>query len=129
MGLFLSYRSFLESKIVFRFSKKLYLYLSEPLFMNVVSYPAIKAFCDTHKTAEDALNNWYRNCKKAEWKDLAALKEDYPTVDYVGNDRYVFNIMGNNFRLVARIIFIAKTMQIRFIGTHAAYDRIDCSLI
>jgi mRNA interferase HigB len=98
-------------------------------YMNVVSYPAIKAFYTNHPNSEDGLNNWYRNSKKANWKDLNELKKDYPSVDYVGNDRYVFNICGNNFRLVARIIFIAKTVQVRFIGTHAEYDKIDCTTI
>jgi len=97
--------------------------------MNVVSYPAIVAFYSVHNTSEDALNNWYRNCKMAAWKYLNDLKKDYPSVDYVGNDRYVFNICGNNFRLVARIIFIAKTIQIRFIGSHAEYDKINSTTI
>jgi mRNA interferase HigB len=50
-------------------------------------------------------------------------------VDYAGNQRYVFNIKGNNYRLVGKILFVHKILFIRFIGTHKEYDGIDCSTI
>lgn len=57
------------------------------------------------------------------------MKLRFNSVDYVGNDRYVFNIRGNNYRLVAMIFFNKRTVFVRFIGTHAEYDKIDCSTI
>ncbi len=77
----------------------------------------------------EALDNWYDKSKKADWKSLNELKKTFSSVDYVGNDRYVFNIKGNKYRLVVMIFFDIRTMYIRFIGTHAEYDKIDCSKI
>ena len=56
-------------------------------------------------------------------------KEDISITDYVKNGRYVFNIGGNNFRIVAVVIFVGGVMNVRFVGTHAEYDKIDCATI
>ena len=53
----------------------------------------------------------------------------FPSADYVKNGRYVFNIGGNNYRIVAVVIFIGGVMNIRFVGTHQEYDKIDCATI
>ncbi|RZK73606.1 MAG: type II toxin-antitoxin system HigB family toxin, partial [Pedobacter sp.] len=57
------------------------------------------------------------------------IKNDFNHVDYVGNDRYVFNIKGNTYRLVTMIFFDTRTIYIRFIGTHKEYDKVDCKNI
>ena len=57
------------------------------------------------------------------------LKQDFPTANYVGNGWYVFNIQGNNYRLIAIVLFIKGYLKIRFLGTHAEYDKIDCKTI
>ena len=62
-------------------------------------------------------------------EDHNELKKDFLSADYVGNNRYVFNIRGNNYRLVSVVVFFAGTMVIRFIGTHNDYDRIDAKNI
>ena len=59
----------------------------------------------------------------------ADLKQMFPSADYVKNGRYVFNIGGNNYRIVAVVFFIGGVMNIRFVGTHAEYDKIDSSTI
>ena len=82
-----------------------------------------------HPDAIGALNKWYSDCKAANWNSLADIKQMFNTVDYVGNDRYVFNIKGNDYRLVVMIFFNIRTMFIRFIDTHSEYDKIDCSKI
>ncbi|MBS1590844.1 MAG: type II toxin-antitoxin system HigB family toxin [Bacteroidetes bacterium] len=61
---------------------------------------------------------------KANWKNFTDVLNDFNSVDKVGNDRYVFNIKGNSFRLVAMIHFDIRTVYVRFIGTHAEYDKI-----
>ena len=76
--------------------------------------------------AEASLSNWYELCKKADWKNFNEMRNTFNSVDAVGNDRYVFNIKGNDFRLVAMIFFDKRTLYIRFIGTHSEYDKIDC---
>ncbi|WP_162340484.1 type II toxin-antitoxin system HigB family toxin [Cyclobacterium salsum] len=75
------------------------------------------------------LNEWWKKTKQADWATFPEVKETFSGVDHVGNDRYVFNIKGNKYRLVAMIFFDIRTIYIRFIGTHAAYDKIDCSTI
>ncbi|MDD2982812.1 MAG: type II toxin-antitoxin system HigB family toxin [Crocinitomicaceae bacterium] len=57
------------------------------------------------------------------------MKKTFNSVDSVGNDRYVFNIKGNNYRLVAMIFFDIRTIYIRFIGTHKEYDKVDCKTV
>lgn len=67
--------------------------------------------------------------KTAQWTNHLDLKKMFPSADYIKNGRYVFNIGGNNFRVVAVVVFIAGVMNIRFVGTHAEYDKIDCATI
>ncbi|MDO5857848.1 type II toxin-antitoxin system HigB family toxin [Myroides odoratimimus] len=76
-----------------------------------------------------ALRDWCYRVSQCDWESLGDLKQTFSTVDYVGNNRYVFNIKGNHYRLVAIIIFASKKVYIRFIGTHAGYDKIDCENI
>ena len=69
------------------------------------------------------------SAEKAEWKNLSDIKVDFLSADYVGNQHYVFNIRGNNYRLVVVVKFTIGYLFIRWIGTHKEYDKIDCSTI
>lgn len=82
-----------------------------------------------HPDSIDALNSWYQVTKKQNWSTLTDVKETFNSVDYVGNDRFVFNIRGNRYRLVAMIFFDIRTIFIRFVGTHAEYDKVDSTTI
>ncbi|MDF7818589.1 type II toxin-antitoxin system HigB family toxin [Runella sp. MFBS21] len=66
---------------------------------------------------------------QADWAHLMDVKSTFNSVDFVGNDRFVFNIKGNRYRLVALIHFSIRTVYIKFIGTHADYNKIDVSTI
>ena len=68
---------------------------------------------------------WYEKTEKAEWNCLADIKQTFNSVDYVGNQHYVFNIKGNDYRLVVVIKFTPQNVYIRFIGTRAEYDKIE----
>lgn len=92
--------------------------------MKILKFKLLKAFWKKHPDAEDSLMRWAEYVEKTEWKSHADLKEAFPSADYVGNDRYVFNISGNKFRLVTIVIYFQGFLQIRFIGTHAEYDKI-----
>ena len=94
--------------------------------MRVVSHRKIVEFYEAegHGDSNTALERWYDIAEKAEWHNLSDIKVDFPSVDYVGNQRYVFNINGNNYRLVVLILMTSKTVYIRFIGTHSEYDKI-----
>ncbi|MDM1467994.1 type II toxin-antitoxin system HigB family toxin [Myroides odoratimimus] len=97
--------------------------------MRIVTFSAIKSFIENHPMSDIALRDWYYRVSQCDWESLGDLKQTFSTVDYVGNNRYVFNIKGNHYRLVAIIIFASKKAYIRFIGTHAEYDKIDCKNI
>lgn len=87
--------------------------------MVIISKTVLVEFGSEHSDSIEALNRWYEACKKANWNSFGDLKKSFSSVDYVGNDRYVFNIKGNKYRLVAMIFFDIRTLFIRFIGTHA----------
>ncbi|WP_217998203.1 type II toxin-antitoxin system HigB family toxin [Flavihumibacter petaseus] len=70
---------------------------------------------------------WYIICKENDWQSFSVLKQQLPGTDYVGNDLYVFNTLGNKYRLIARIFFNPRTIFVKFIGTHADYDRVRLS--
>ncbi|WP_455641117.1 type II toxin-antitoxin system HigB family toxin [Parabacteroides sp.] len=99
--------------------------------MRIVSHKKLKEFYETSGREDSrlALERWYNIVENSEWKDLNDIKMDFPSVDYVGNQHYVFNIRGNNYRLVVVIKFVMGYVFVRFVGTHKEYDKIDCSKI
>jgi len=97
--------------------------------MRIVTFTKIKEFTEKYASSDVALRDWYFKAKRSEWNTLNDIKQTFNSVDYVGHNRYVFNIKGNDYRLVAIIIFASNKVYIRFIGTHSQYDKIDCSNI
>lgn len=97
--------------------------------MKIVSHKKLVDFYTKHANARTALENWYFVAKSAKWKNFADVKKDFKSVDAVGDQHYVFNISGNNFRLVVVIQFVHEYIFIRFVGTHSDYDKIDCKTI
>ena len=84
----------------------------------------IRDFIAKHANADVALRDWYKRTTKTNWKNFADIKQTFNTVDYVGNDRYVFDIKGNNYRIVAVVLFINQKVYMRFVGTHEEYEKI-----
>ncbi len=84
----------------------------------------IRDFIARHADADVALRDWYKRTTKANWNSFAEIKQTFNTADYVGNDRYVFDIKGNNYRIVTIVLFINKKVYMRFVGTHEEYDKI-----
>ena len=93
--------------------------------LRVIAFSTLRDFIKKHAEADKPLRDWYTKVLKAEWKNFADIRKDFNSADLVGNDRYVFNIGGNNFRIVVIVIFLGHKVFIRFIGTHKEYDRID----
>ena len=89
----------------------------------------LSEYATKHSNAVKPLNQWIENVESAQWKTHQDLKSMYPSADYIKNGRYVFNIGGNNYRLVAVVLFVNGILNVRFIGTHAEYDKIDCATI
>ena len=92
--------------------------------MKILFPEIIEEYVCAHSDTRDAFERWCRVVSSANWQHHADLKQDFPSADYVGNNRYVFNIKGNNYRTVVMIVFFAGTVAIRFVGTHAEYDKI-----
>lgn len=93
--------------------------------MNVISRRTLADFYAVHADSKDPLETWYKVCRGAEWRNFNEVQKAYPSADVVGDDRMVFNIKGNKYRLVARFSFRYKAIQVKWIGTHASYDGIN----
>lgn len=81
-----------------------------------------------HPDAATGIKQWIATVQQANWGTPNELKVVYPNASLVANDRVVFNIGGNKYRLVVRIAYSVRTIYIRFIGTHSAYDQIDVAI-
>lgn len=92
--------------------------------MRVIKRQTLINYYAIHPQAENALEDWYKKTTEAEWHSLADIRQTFNSVDYVGNQHYVFNIKGNDFRLVVVIKFTPRQVFVRFVGTHAEYDKI-----
>ena len=80
-----------------------------------------------HRAASGQISAWLSEAETARWSDPHALRERYPSASIIGNNRVVFNIRGNNFRLVTHVNYERGFVRVRFFGTHSEYDRIDAS--
>lgn len=97
--------------------------------MRVITEEPLKEYIAKHPDTRVALQDWLKVVKAAKWENFADVKRSFNSADNVGNQHYVFNIKGNHHRLVVVIKFTIKWVYIRFIGTHAEYDRLDCTTI
>ena len=97
--------------------------------MRIFTEQTLREYIEKHPDTRTALQEWVTIVKRSEWHCFADVKATFNSVDNVGNQHYVFNIKGNNHRLVVVIKFTIQFVYIRFIGTYAEYDRIDCSTI
>jgi len=97
--------------------------------MRIIAHRTIVAYYEQTPDAKTALEHWYKTTKSVLWRNFSDIKRSFNSADSVGNQRYVFNIKGNTYRLVVRILFVQKIVLIRFIGTHSEYDKIDCKTI
>jgi mRNA interferase HigB len=97
--------------------------------MRILTKKRLREFWESHPQAEQPLKRWHDYVGKAQWSSPDDVKRDYRTADILPNNRVVFNIGGNNYRLVAKIEYRFDDVYVRFIGTHAEYDRIDATTI
>ena len=94
---------------------------------NIIARKTLLGYCKKYPIAAFALQEWYYELLKANFKNFNELKKVYGNASLIADDRVVFNIMGNHFRLVVRIVFEYKIIQIKWFGTHAEYDKINAS--
>ena len=97
--------------------------------MNVVTRKRLQLFWESHPTARAPLEAWYEHARAAEWRTPQDVKNDFGSADFLADNRVVFNIGGNTYRLVVRISYTFKQVLVKFVGTHSDYDDIDATTI
>jgi mRNA interferase HigB len=97
--------------------------------MRVISKRTLQDFWQCHNDAKYPLVAWYTEAIKAQWQSPQEIKTHYQTASFLQDNRVVFNIGGNKYRLIVKINYAYNTVYIRFVGTHAEYDKINAQEI
>lgn len=97
--------------------------------MRVISRKTLKEFWARHPDAEQPLQAWYADLKVSHWRSPSEIKSVYRNVRFMGNNRVVFNIKGNTYRIVVAIQYQVGIVYIRFVGAHEEYDRIGAATV
>ena len=97
--------------------------------MRIIARSTLRDFWEKHADAEDALRSWYQEAAQAEWKTPDDIKSVYASASIVANNRVVFNIKGNHYRLIVAINYRYGIVYIRFIGSHQEYDQVDAATV
>jgi mRNA interferase HigB len=97
--------------------------------VRVVAKKILREFWEKHEDCEQQLKSWFREAQIAEWENPNQIKSEYPSASILNDNRIVFNIKGNNYRLIVKINYEYQMVWIRFIGTHAKYDKINGNTI
>jgi len=97
--------------------------------MRVIALKTLREFWEIHPNARQQLQSWYEDAKHAVWQSPSDIKAIYCNASIVANNRVIFNIKGNDYRLIVAVNYRFGIAYIRFIGTHAEYDRVDATQI
>lgn len=97
--------------------------------MRVISKKPLREFWEKHADAKAALQAWYEDALRAQWRTPGEIKDSYRTASIIGDNRVVFNIKGNDYRLVIKLHYDRGVAYVRFVGTYREYDRIDAETI
>lgn len=97
--------------------------------MRIVAKRALLQFSEAHPDAKQPLLAWHEEAANAKWHTPQDIKERYATASFVGNNRVIFNIGGNKYRLIAAIANRVGVVYVKFVGTHRDYDRIDAATV
>lgn len=99
------------------------------MLMRIIARRTLREFWERHPETEQTLRAWYHDVERAVWRSPADIKRTYVNASIVGQNRVVFNIKGNRYRLVSAINYAYQICYIRFVGTHQEYDRIDAERV
>ena len=97
--------------------------------MRIISRKALREFWKQHTDAQQALQAWYADVRHVTWRTPADIKAVYRNASIVGNNRVVFNIRGNRYRLIVAVQYEYGIVYIRFVGSHEEYDSIDAATV
>jgi mRNA interferase HigB len=97
--------------------------------MRVIAVGTLRNFWEKYPQAETPLRSWFADASRADWKTPADIKEAHRNASFIGSNRVVFNIKGNDYRLIVAVHYNRRIMYIRFVGTHAEYDAINAGKV
>jgi mRNA interferase HigB len=97
--------------------------------MRVIAKKHLVQFWAIYKDAEHPLKAWYDEALSANWHSPQVIKEQFRNASFIGNNRVIFNIKGNDYRLIVAVAYRFGVVYIKFIGTHAQYDKIDARTV
>jgi mRNA interferase HigB len=97
--------------------------------MRIVAKKNILSFIERHAQARQSLLAWHAEASQANWKTPQDIKDQYASASFIGKNRVVFNIKGNDFRLIVAIAYRIGVIYVKFVGTHAEYDKIDAETV
>ena len=97
--------------------------------MRVIAKKHLSAYWRAHPDAEQPLKAWYDEASKAQWMTPQDIKSPYGNASFVGNNRVVFNIKGNDHRLIVAVAYRFGALYIKFVGTHREYDKVDAATV
>jgi mRNA interferase HigB len=97
--------------------------------MRIIARSTLRDYWEIYSDVEDALKTWYYEASRAAWQSPAEVKEAHRNASIIADNRVVFNIKGNKYRLIVAIRYDIGIVFIRFIGTHAEYDKVDAETV
>lgn len=97
--------------------------------MRIIAKKTLRDFWEKHADCEQQLKSWFQEADEAKWESPNAIKVNYPSASILADNRVVFNIKGNKYRLIVKINYDYQMVWIRFVGTHAEYNKINANEI
>ncbi len=97
--------------------------------MRIISKKILREFWEKHSDSQQQLKSWFQETSAFKWRNPKDIKKVYPNASFLVDNRVVFNIKGNTYRLIVKINYDYSMIWIRFVGTHAEYDKIDATKI
>jgi mRNA interferase HigB len=97
--------------------------------MRIIAISTLRAFWIKHPDAKTQLQAWYALASRAQWKSPSDIKSAYRNASFLANNRIVFNIKGNDYRLVVLVRYDKGLLFVKFVGTHSQYDKINVSAV
>jgi mRNA interferase HigB len=102
---------------------------NHPTIVRIFNRSTLRDFWEKHADAAGPLHAWFEEAESALWKGPQDIRERFGSADFVGGDRVVFNIGGNKYRLIVHVVYKFHAVYIRFVGTHAEYDKVDAATV
>lgn len=97
--------------------------------MKIIAKKILREFWQKHQDCKQQLKSWFQETSKVEWKSTKDIKKEYPSTSFLADNRVIFDIKENHYRLIVKINYDYQIVWIRFIGTHDEYDKIDATKI